>query len=151
MARTLTNTTVQVWAQFIRVEQELLDAVEAALKAAGLPPLVWYDALLELAREPSGRLRHRDLHPRMLLAKYNLSRVIDRMGAEGLVAREPIDDDARGAYIQITASGRRMVRRMWSVYGRVISENFASRLATSDIDDLGRVLDKLRPKRASTS
>ena len=145
MARTLTDDSVRVWARLIRVEQVLLDAVEAALKAAKLPPLVWYDVLLELAREPDGRLRHRDLYARMLLAKYNLSRLVDRMSAAKLVSREPIDDDARGAYIQITTAGRAMRSRMWSVYGRAIAKNFSARLDRDDIDDLSRILHKLRP------
>jgi DNA-binding MarR family transcriptional regulator len=144
MARTLTDASVRVWARLIRVEQELLDAVEVALKAAKLPPLVWYDVLLELAREPDGRLRHRDLHARMLLAKYNLSRLVDRMSAAKLVSREPIDDDARGAYIQITAAGRAMRSRMWSVYGRAIAKNFSARLDRTDIENLDRILGKLR-------
>jgi DNA-binding MarR family transcriptional regulator len=145
MARTLTDDSVRVWARLIRVEQKLLDAVEAALKAAKLPPLVWYDVLLELAREPDGRLRHRDLYARMLLAKYNLSRLVDRMSAAKLVSREAIDDDARGAYIQITTAGRAMRSRMWSVYGRAIAKNFSARLDRDDIDDLSRILEKLRP------
>jgi DNA-binding MarR family transcriptional regulator len=145
MARTLTDDSVRVWARLIRVEQVLLDAVEAALKAAKLPPLVWYDVLFELAREPDGRLRHRDLYARMLLAKYNLSRLVDRMSAAKLVSREPIDDDARGAYIQITTAGRAMRSRMWSVYGRAIAKNFSARLDRDDIDDLSRILHKLRP------
>jgi hypothetical protein len=52
----------------------LLDRIEGDLKLARLPPLLWYDVLLELVREPGERLRHRDLHRRMLLAKYNLQR-----------------------------------------------------------------------------
>ena len=145
LTKTLTDQSMRAWARFVRVEEALLAAVEAALKAAGLPPLVWYDVLLELAREPSGRLRHRDLHARMLLAKYNLSRLIDRMSVEKLVAREPNDEDARGAYIQIMASGQAMRRRMWSVYGRAIAKNFARRLDAADLEDLQRILDKLAP------
>ena len=145
LTKTLTDKSVRAWARFVRVEEALLAAVEAALKSAGLPPLVWYDVLVELAREPSGRLRHRDLHARMLLAKYNLSRLIDRMTAEHLVAREPNDEDGRGAYIQITPSGQAMRRRMWSVYGRAIAKNFARRLDAADLEDLQRILDKLAP------
>jgi DNA-binding MarR family transcriptional regulator len=144
MTKKLSDETVRVWAQFVRVEQELLERVEADLKAVGLPPLVWYDVLLELAREPGGRLRHRDLHARMLLAKYNLSRLIDRMVAEGLVSREPVDDDARGAYIRVTDAGRKMQRRIWLAYGRAISQHFAELLDDADVQQLGRILSKLR-------
>ena len=143
MARKLSPAAVDAWARLLRVERKLLEAVEADLKAAGLPPLVWYDVVLELARAPDGRLRHRDLQTRMLLAKYNLSRLIDRMAGDGLVARVPVAEDARGAYIAITEAGRRLQRRMWPVYARSIARHFAQHLDHHDLVELDRMLAKL--------
>jgi DNA-binding MarR family transcriptional regulator len=121
----------------------LLDRIEEDLKSAGLPPLVWYDVLLELVREPADRLRHRDLHRRMLLAKYNLSRLLDRMEADGLIRRQPVDDDARGEYVRVTTRGRDMQKRMWPVYRRAIAKHFSSRLSLDDVDQLLRILSKV--------
>jgi DNA-binding MarR family transcriptional regulator len=137
------EAAILAWARLIRVEQALLAHVEADLKAAELPPLVWYDALLELVREPNGRLRHRDLHRRMLLAKYNLSRLLDRMEADGLVSREPVVGDGRGEYVRVTAEGRDTQRRMWPVYRRTIATRFSARLGSADVAELLRILDKL--------
>jgi DNA-binding MarR family transcriptional regulator len=143
MARKLSRAVVDAWAGFIRVEQSMLEAVEGDLKAAGLPPLVWYDVLLELTRAPDGRLRQRDLQARVLLAKYNLSRLIDRMADAGLVTRAPVAEDARGAYITTTEAGRRLQRRIWPVYGRSIARRFAMHLDAADVADLDRILAKL--------
>src|SRR5262245_493255 len=143
MPRKLSRAAVGVWARFIRAEQRLLEAVEADLKAAGLPPLLWYDVVLELARAPDGRLRHRDLQARVLLAKYNLSRLIDRMADDGLVTRAPVQEDARGAYIAITESGRRLQKRMWPAYAKSIARHFAAQLEERDLAELDRVLAKL--------
>ncbi len=66
--------------------------MEGALKAEGLPPLEWYDVLLELER--GGPMRPRDLQAHLLLAQYNLSRLLDRIEAAGLVERRPCPDDA---------------------------------------------------------
>src|SRR5580692_2524908 len=90
MIARLPEKTVLAWARLIRAEQALLGRVEADLKAEGLPPLVWYDVLLELRRSAEGRLRHRDLAARMLLAKHNLSRLVDRMAEDGLLERLPV-------------------------------------------------------------
>jgi DNA-binding MarR family transcriptional regulator len=144
MPRKLSRAAVDVWARFIRAEQRLLEAVEADLKAAGLPPLLWYDVVLELARASDGRLRHRDLQARVLLAKYNLSRLIDRMADDGLVTRAPVQEDARGAYIAITESGRRLQKRMWPAYAKSIARHFAAHLDERDLAELDRVLAKLR-------
>jgi DNA-binding MarR family transcriptional regulator len=138
-----TEAAVQAWARLVRVEQALLDRIEEDLKSAGLPPLVWYDVLLELVREPGDRLRHRDLHRRMLLAKYNLSRLLDRMEADGLIGRQPVNDDARGEYVRVTTRGRDTQKRMWPVYRRAIARHFSSRLSIVDIDQLLRILSKV--------
>jgi DNA-binding MarR family transcriptional regulator len=138
-----TEDAVRAWALLIRVEQRLLDRVEDDLKSAGLAPLVWYDVLLELVRTTEGRLRHRDLHRRMLLAKYNLSRLLDRMVAQGLICREPVKDDARGEFLRVTDRGRKQQRRMWPVYRRAIAAHFAGRLDSNDVADLLRILAKL--------
>jgi DNA-binding MarR family transcriptional regulator len=143
MRKKLSPATIETWAHFVRAEQFLLEKVEADLKAADMPPLVWYDVLLELARDPDGRLRHKDLHARMLLTKYNLSRLVDRMEAEGLVRRETVDDDARGAYVAITETGRKTQKKMWPVYEEAIFAYFAGHFDETDIDQLKRLLDKL--------
>jgi DNA-binding MarR family transcriptional regulator len=138
-----TEAAIQAWARLIRVEQALLGRVEEELKAARLPPLVWYDVLLELVREPGDRLRHRDLHRRMLLAKYNLSRLLDRMEADGLIGRQAVEDDARGEYVRVTTRGRDMQKRMWPVYRRAIAKHFSNHLTVDDVDQLLSILDKL--------
>lgn len=80
----------------------------------------------------------------MLLAKYNLSRLLDRMVADGLVGRQPVDDDARGEYIRVTTRGREMQKRMWAVYRRAIAKHFSSRLSAEDVDQLLRILSKIQ-------
>jgi DNA-binding MarR family transcriptional regulator len=138
-----TEAAVQAWARLVRVEHALLGRIEKDLKSGGLPPLVWYDVLLELVRESGSRLRHRDLHRRMLLAKHNLSRLLDRMEVAGLIGREPVDDDARGEYVRVTTRGRDMQKRMWPVYRRAIARHFSSRLSVDDIDQLLSILSKV--------
>jgi hypothetical protein len=51
------ETAIRVWARLVKASGMVISAVEADLKAAGLPPLAWYDALLELDRAGDRRLR----------------------------------------------------------------------------------------------
>src|SRR5436190_6178622 len=85
-AGSCTEVAERAWTQLIRAHRSALCSVEKALRAADLPPLEWYDVLLELKR--GGPLRPRDLQDRLLLAQYNLSRLLDRMEADALVTRE---------------------------------------------------------------
>lgn len=134
---------VQAWARLVRAEQVTMSRIEGELKQAGLPPLAWYDVLLELAREPTGMLRPVALERRLLLAQYNTSRLIDRMERAGLVARRACPEDGRGQFVAITDAGREMQRRMWRVYGAAIARHVGTRLSLDDAGALHELLGKL--------
>ncbi|NRG18035.1 winged helix-turn-helix transcriptional regulator [Rhizobiales bacterium] len=140
---TLTAGGERAWVGLILASRAALSRVEAALKEAGLPQLVWYDVLLELAREGEGRLRNKDLAGRMLLEKYNLSRLIDRMAAEGVVERVHDASDARGAAIQITRKGRELREMMWPVYRDAVAASFASRFQEEELKALSALLRRV--------
>src|SRR5262245_21222144 len=81
------DAAIRTWTRLIRAQQSTLSAVEADLKAAGFPPLGWYDVLLELSRTEGEGLRPFALEEKLLLAQYNLSRLLDRLEAAGHVER----------------------------------------------------------------
>jgi DNA-binding MarR family transcriptional regulator len=131
------------WARLVRVQQALLDAVEADLKAADFPPLAWYDALLELSRAGGGKLRPLALEKAMLLPQYATSRLIDRLEKAGLIAREACPDDGRGQMIAITPSGRALRGKMWDVYGAAIDRHVGAKLSNEEARRLSELLGKL--------
>jgi len=137
------EAAVVAWARLLRVSQGLLSAVEADLKAAGLPPFDWYDVLLELHRAGRGGLRPYELKDATLLAQYNLSRLAERLLKAGYIERLPCPEDRRGHILRITAEGRQVRRKMWPVYRAAISEHFARRLDKDDVRRLTGILGKL--------
>ncbi len=149
-AAPLSDQAATAWARLVRVSQSLLDAVEADLKAAGMPPLVWYDALLELRRADPDGLRPFELQSRMLLAQYNLSRLLDRIVRAGYAERLPCHDDARGHLLRITASGHTLLQSMWPAHRQAVVRHFAARLEAEEAVELGRLLGKLRDAAGAT-
>jgi DNA-binding MarR family transcriptional regulator len=137
------DAVVTAWARLLRAQRAALGAVEAELKRAGLPPLAWYDVLLELKRAPDKRLTPGELEERLLLAQYNLSRLLDRMVADGLVRRLPYPGDKRRQWIEPTAEGRALRRRMWPVYAAAITRHVGARLGDRDAARLADLLAKL--------
>lgn len=133
---------VQAWARLIRAQRVLLERVEQRLKEAGLPPLAWYDVLLELDREKDG-LRQFELGERMLLSKHNLSRLLDRMQKQGLLRRLACVEDGRGSVIEITPAGKKQRAAMWPIYAKAIDEVFAARLGSSEAREFSNTLKKL--------
>ncbi len=137
------DVSQRAWIELVRGTQGVLHAAERALKQAGHPPLVWYDILRELEWSPDGRLRHRDIHRRMLLERYNVSRIVERMAEARLVRQQPSADDARGTEVLITRAGRDVRRAMWRVYGGVIEERFENRYSATELETLAALLRRL--------
>lgn len=135
--------TVHAWARLVRISTGVLEKVRVALKAEGLPPIGWYDVLLELHRVGQAGLRQFEIGAEVLLTKHNLSRLIDRLERERLVERQSCLEDGRGNVVRITPAGSAMLRRMWPVYRRVLHREIESRLTASELADLSRILAKL--------
>jgi len=138
------DPTTDAWIALVRAQQKVLGAVEADLKAAGYPPLSWYDILLELRRARPDGLRPMDFEPRLLLAQHNVSRLLDRLEKAALIRRAAHEHDGRGQQIHITDAGLELLKRMWPVYGAAIERHVGSKLAGDDeAGDLARLLGKL--------
>ena len=136
---------VLAWARLLKAERLALARVEAALKQAGLPPLAWYDVLIELERVGETGLRPFELERALLLAQYNLSRLLDRIEREGLIERAPCPEDGRGHVLRLSVRGRAMRKAMWPVYARAIEAAVGSSLNKDEAETLslllGRIID----------
>lgn len=132
------------WFRFIRTSQITSQAVANDLKAAGFPPLSWYDILQELHRAPQGRLRLNELRQHTQLEKSNVTRLIDRLEKQGLVERKDCASDRRGAYAAITIAGRGVLTQMWSAYRASLARHFASKLTEPESAQLALLLRKLQ-------
>lgn len=132
-----------VWVRLLRTEQRVLKAVEQRLKQESLPPLLWYDVLLELERAGADGLRQRDIQKHTLLERYNVSRLVDRLCDAGLATRRPAVDDARGAVVAITAAGRDLRKAMWPVYRQAVEDEVATKLSDEELETLARLLERI--------
>jgi len=142
-ARKPSAEAASAWARLVRVQQSLFGAVETDLKKAGFPPLIWYDALLELSRHERGELRPVELEKHMLLPQYGLSRLIDRMAEAGYVERKTCPVDGRGQFVGITSAGRALQKKMWDVYAAAIEKHVGAKLSNAEAANLCSLLGKL--------
>lgn len=142
-----TDLKGHAWAVLLTAHATLIERVEAALAAAGLPALAWYDALWELEKA-GGRLRMRELARRVVLSKSNLSRLADRLEDAGLVERADAADDRRGYDLVLTRAGRAMRRRMWPLYEAQIEALFSRHVTAEEArvvaEALGRTVKAAR-------
>ncbi len=140
------------WRALLFAQAAVVEPVERALAEAELPPLSWYDVLTALDKAPGRRLRMRELTDAVTLSRTGLVRLVDRIEEEGLLRRQPVPNDRRGAYAVLTAKGSRMLRRMWRVYRGELEKHFASHITDDDAEALLRSLGRvaaLRKPRAN--
>ena len=143
MKRKPSAEVMAAWIRLMRVQSQVLNAVEQELKKAGYPPLAWYDALVELSRAPSGEMRPVELERQMLIPQYSTSRLIDRLVDEGLAARRECKIDKRGQFVEITEAGRELQRKMLLAYSAAVERHIGSKLSDFDAVKLCELLDQL--------
>src|SRR5262249_58672297 len=92
------------WRVFFECALALPDILDAELEAAVSLPFRWYDVLVQLEEVGHG-VPMNEVASRILASKSGLTRVIDRMEAAGVVARERPEDNRRVVLVTITPKG----------------------------------------------
>jgi DNA-binding MarR family transcriptional regulator len=118
------DETLGAWRAFLNAHALATKRISRDLADAGLPDLSWYDVLWTLHRADGRRLRIRELADAVVLSSTGMTRFVDRLEAAGLVRREAVPGDRRGAYAVITKEGSALLRRMWPIYARGIATYF---------------------------
>jgi DNA-binding MarR family transcriptional regulator len=144
----LTVEELAVWRMLQRAQVRITRHLEAELLVAHDLPLASYEVLMQLAEAPERRLRMNDLAGRVLLSRSGLTRLIDRLQRDGLVARQACADDARGLFAVLTGPGAARLAEATPTYLRGIRSQFLDLLGTGEI---GQVRDMLAKLDHSTS
>lgn len=132
-----------MWRTLLRSYAHVTRRLETELTAEHALALSWYDVLVQLVEAPERRLRMTELADRVLLSRSGLTRLVDRMVAEGLVRREPSATDARGFYTVLTDKGFERLRAASSTHLRGIREHMVSKFTAAELAELGRLLGRL--------
>jgi DNA-binding MarR family transcriptional regulator len=135
--------TIQAWARLLRAQHVALSIVECALQNAEMPPLAWYDVLLELEHAGRDGIRPFELQGQLLLPQYRLSRLLERIANAGYLEKLSCEEDGRGQLLLVTRSGKNIRRRMWSIYSKAIQEAIGSKLTQKEIKTMSRILKQL--------
>lgn len=139
----LEEKRLAVWRSFLTAHASLISRIEHELAAAKVLPLAWYDVLLALYEAPERRLRMHELASAIVLSRSGLTRLVDRLEAEGLLYRERSGTDRRGAYAVLADKGLEALRETWPFYAKGIAEHFACYLNDEEVRVLTRVFQRV--------
>src|SRR5262245_30920798 len=101
---------LDTWRTFLHAHAKLTRRLDDELRAAHGLSLAEYDALVQLAQAPGRRLRMSVLADRVLLSRSGITRLVDRLVADGMVERTTCTTDARGAEAALTRGGLERLR-----------------------------------------
>jgi DNA-binding MarR family transcriptional regulator len=139
-----TDINQAIWIGLSKAHKAALAIIESRLKQAEMPPLEWYDVLLELERAGGAGARAFELRETLLLPQYGLSRLLARIEKAGYLTRRPCEDDGRGQRLYITPPGMAARKAIWVIYRKAIEQAIDSRLSKTDADTLLRLMALLQ-------
>jgi DNA-binding MarR family transcriptional regulator len=133
---------LSAWRAVLNAHATLIERIESELARAGLPPLSWYDVLWAVRRAPGRRIRMGQLAESLTLSRGGLTKLADRLEEEGLLRREPADEDGRGFYATITDAGVSLLRQMWAIYAQVLRETFVAPIEQDEASVIAAALTR---------
>jgi DNA-binding MarR family transcriptional regulator len=139
----LSDQHLAAWRAFLKAHATIVDKIDRDLVAAERLPLSSYDVLIELYEAPERRLRMHELAERVVLSRSGLTRLVDRLEAEGLLVRDRSSTDRRGAYAVITVKGITALRRAWPVYAQGIMQYFAQFLSLEEAQVIEKAFERI--------
>jgi DNA-binding MarR family transcriptional regulator len=101
-----------------------------------------FDLMAQLDKAPAG-MKLGELSQRLMVSNGNITGLVDRLVAQGLLDRQPAPNDRRAQLVKLTAEGRRSFRAMAASHEAWIAEIFAE-LSAGDRGALMRLLGKAK-------
>ncbi len=137
----LTDRELGAWRGLLITHATLVKSLDHQLCREHDLPLSSYEVLMFVAED--GRMRMRDIADRALLSRSGLTRLVDRLVRDGLLVRESVPEDARGAFAVITPEGRALLERARATHYAGIRELFLAQLSEEEQDKLGELFDRV--------
>jgi MarR family 2-MHQ and catechol resistance regulon transcriptional repressor len=130
---------LQAYVKLLRASKAVLARIEPLLARNGLTPtqLGVLEVILHV-----GPLSQRDLGRKVLTSAGNMTDVIDKLEARGLVCRSRMPGDRRSVRVDLTAHGRSLIAELFPRHAEDIARAMCG-LDRAEMAQLGALLRKL--------
>jgi DNA-binding MarR family transcriptional regulator len=131
------------WRAFLQAHARVTRRLDEDLQANHGLSLAEYDALLQIATAPERRLRMNLIAERVLLSRSGVTRLVDRLVAEGAVERVACSTDARGAEAVLTSGGLARLRQASRTHLAGVQRYFLESIQADDRAAIERGLTRV--------
>jgi DNA-binding MarR family transcriptional regulator len=139
----LSDLELAAWRGMLEAHKDLVGRLDAELERDHGLPLTSYEVLMYLADSEAGKLRMGELANRLLLSRSGITRLVDRLERQGLVERQPCEDDGRGFYAVLTDAGREKLGTARPHHLAGVRRHFLDPLDPSELGALSRIWKRL--------
>lgn len=120
--RWLDEREQRAWRGYLAVQARLQAQLNRRLQSDSGLSLADFDVLVALSERDGVSMRVRELAAALQWEKSRLSHHLSRMQRRGLVKRQDCPDDARGAFVVLTADGRRTIEQAAPAHVEAVRE-----------------------------
>jgi len=140
------HLSLRVWLRLLACTNLIEARARGKLRAHFNTTLPRFDLMAQLERSPNG-LRMSEISRRMMVTGGNITRIVDQLVEEGIVARETSRGDRRSFTVRLTTAGRRAFVAMAEHHEAWIVEMFGV-LTRKERAQLFALLAKLKSHAA---
>jgi len=137
------ESEIRTWIRFVATNAAINRELEARLMGAHGLTLSDYDVLVQLARAPERKLRNIELAKAVLLTRSGVTRLVDGLEKDGLVARSSCPSDKRGTLVAITPEGASRLREAAGTHLQGVRELFVELLGQEGREQIDALLATL--------
>lgn len=138
----LTALEVRAWTGLLRTHARLSRSFDARLREAHGLSLSEFDVLMQLAAAPRRRLTMSRLAELVLVTPSGMTRAVERLERDGLVAREPCARDRRVCHCVLRHAGATRLRRARATHLEHVRRSFLDLCSEDELAVLARVWER---------
>ena len=129
----LSDVELRAWRGLVRAYDTLVKRLDAELEALHGIGLSSYEVLCSLNQAPDRQMRMCDLADSVGLSRSGLTRLVDRLERDGLIARACCHSDARGSYAVLTEAGRRRLEEARPTHLAGVRRDFVAHFSEPEL------------------
>jgi DNA-binding MarR family transcriptional regulator len=150
MARWLDDEEMAAWRGMVDAFEDVKASLAAELLVQHGINEGDYAVLVTLSESPDERLRMCDLASRLHLSPSGITRRLDGMVKQGLVVREPSNEDRRVMLAVLTAKGKSLLETAAPDHVDGVRRHFLDHLSRTQIRNLANAFAAVQRGRART-